>query len=119
MERIKSLEEYQERVCGWERRVAPYTTYISVFENIFKVIFADWKLAELFYPQMNTELCSIRNDGDRNLRFIYYSGQGLKPYQFPDVQSYLLDMQVDRIRTVERWFEINAPGVNPWAREVL
>jgi len=126
MERgIKSLEEYQERVRGWERRVASYASFLMRRDFIFLIIFVDSKMAEFFTPQMNEELCPIKltrihlpTTRGSSMNFGYYAGGGLRLYS-DHRDSQLQDIRERNSSKIERWFETNAPGVSPWVREVI
>jgi len=126
---IKSLEEYQERVRGWERRVGSYAAQTDISGMAFCVIFLNYQMAKLFAPQMMEELCPVRILGYRIwspnsfrfTKFAFYSGQGLRPYTPENAEAphFLEEMLLSNIRTIECWFETNAPGVSPWVREVI
>lgn len=117
MEKIKSLEEYTQRVEDWHRKLKPYCADLWLGETVFVVLFLNKEWEDFFLPDLEKEICLMQKKVASYLLF--------KPSEYENKLFYVavkksvydssaLQMYTDRVHKVETWFKENAPGVSPW-----
>lgn len=107
---IKSLEEYQDRVRDWHKKVKPFNrhTHHGLSGALWWVQFINVDYENMFIYQMKKELCLLTAIDEllkQDERFYLFYTVGWRDSFAPLRRS-----------IIETWFQENTEGVSPWKK---